>query len=190
MKILKRKVLAFLLLFSFSSFGAGEPFVYMNSAGGYSSSVLCERPWLHIRQFGPCPYYPIWEYEVRFNFKKEENHELSRRVHNIRFEALRGDRYAQFLLAGYYERGVGVKRDLSRAYGWMKTAAENGLDIAQYKLERWQNTMSEELLERGEKQALKVEQNVFSTQSGLPEESLPDEVESNMLFSQKRLLSR
>ena len=165
MKFLKWNLLAVFLLFSFSAFGGQEDFVYTNGAGGarYSSGVLCERPWRSIQQFGPCPYYPVWEYRIHFDFKKEENHDLNRRVHNVRFEALRGDRYAQFLLAGYYERGVGVPRNLSRAYGWLKTAAENDLEIAQHKLERWQSTMSEDLIEKGEKQALLLERNLFFT---------------------------
>ena len=159
--------------------------VYFYRGGSYSSrGVLCRYPRVHIRRFGPCPYYPHWEYRIDFDFKRPENHELRNNIANFHLESLQEDPQAQFMLASYYERGLGLPRDLSKAYAWYKISSNNGNESAQYRLDKLVERTSSKLIERGEEQVFALYEEIESfNQQKKP--SLSDEIEDSMLFSQK-----
>lgn len=157
----------------------------------YSTGVLCRYPFLHFSRLGYCPrYYHHWEYRINFKTERPVNHKLMENVAHLHFESFSGDANTQSLLANYYERGLGVPMDLSKAYAWHKISAENGHEVSQYKLEKLIEKVSPEVIEKGEKQVLVLFERIESFNTEEPEKgpTLSDEIEDSMLFSHKNAL--
>ena len=165
------------------------PVYFYRGGPYYSRGVLCRDPYPHIRQFGHCPYYHYWEYNIDFKTTRPENHRLRENTSNLHFESLRGDAYAQSFLASYYERGLGVPQDLSKAYAWFKISSENGNKTAQYKLDKLIER-APEIIEEGENQVVILSEKIDSFGKEEEEEpsTLNEQIEDTMLFSQKNAL--
>ncbi len=196
------KYILLLLLFPFCLVSAEESYfeengidrtpVYFYRGGRYySTGVLCRYPNFHIRRFAPCPYYyHHWEYRINFNTERPVNQGLIENVTNFHFESFSGDANAQSFLASYYERGLGVPMDLSKAYAWHKISAGNGNEVSRYKLEKLIPRVSPEVIEEGEKHVIVFSEQIASFKEDIEEESsLSEEIEDSMLFSQKNALS-
>ena len=187
------KYILLLLLFPLYTTSAEErtPVHFYRGGGYYSTGVLCRYPSFHIRRFAPCPYYPHWEYRINFNTERPVNQGLIENVTNFHFESFSGDANAQSFLASYYERGLGVPMDLSKAYAWHKISADNGNVVSKRKLEELIERVPEEVIDEGETQVFVLYEKIesFNKEEIKKEPTLHDEIEDRMLFSQKNALS-